>query len=452
MKRKYIMQEKEKIVVNCVDLNHEGQGVCKHEQFPIFVDFLLVGETAEIEITKLNKNYGFGKIIKLITQSTSRITPKCFAFGKCGGCEIMHMDYPSQLAFKKQMGINTLKKIGHLTDLPISGIVGMEIPYYYRNKVQIPFQMQNNQVVCGFYAKSSHNIYPMKECFIQPKYATDIALFVRDFANKHNIKAYNEKSNQGILRHILLRKNIHDEYMVVIITNTKDLPYQRELIETLISNFPQIKTIVQNWNPNKTNVILGNKNVTLFGTGILQETLLDLTFTVSPHSFFQTNHIQTEKLYRQVLAYANPKPTDIIVDGYCGVGTISCFIAKHCKRLFGIEVVKEAIQDARANALINGIDNITFIVGKTEEELKKLVDQKIDILIVDPPRKGCDGKLIETIQQLEIPKIIYVSCDVATLARDLSLLSNEYEIKDLTFFDMFPQICDVETCVLLEHK
>ncbi|MGD9604999.1 MAG: 23S rRNA (uracil(1939)-C(5))-methyltransferase RlmD [Bacilli bacterium] len=446
------MIEKERMIVECLDLNHQGQGVCKPNAFPIFIDFLLIGEKAEIEITKLYKNYGFGKIIKLIEPSKARVTPLCHAFGKCGGCEIMHMDYAAQLEFKKQMGINTLKKIGHLTNLSISGIIGMDQPYFYRNKVQIPFQMANNQVICGFYKKSSHDIYPMNECFIQPKEATQIALFVRDFANEHRIFAYNETNHSGCLRHLLIRKNIQNDYMVVIITYTKDLPFNSLLVKAIINQFPQVKTIVQNINQAETNVVLGSKNIVLYGSGLLEEQLLGLTFTISPHSFFQTNHEQTTKLYQQVLKYANPKKTDIIIDGYCGVGTIACFLADHCKKVIGIEVVKEAIQDAKANALINQIDNTEFIIGTTEETIKQFHKGEINILIVDPPRKGCDAQLLATIKLLNIPKIVYVSCDVATLARDLEILVSNYVIKDITFFDMFPQISDVETCVLLELK
>ncbi|MGD9887077.1 MAG: 23S rRNA (uracil(1939)-C(5))-methyltransferase RlmD [Bacilli bacterium] len=446
------MFEKEHVIVECQDFNHQGQGVCKLASFPLFVDFLLIGEKAEIEITKLTKNYGFGKIIKLLEKSEKREIPKCSAFGKCGGCEIMHMSYPAQLAFKKQMSINTLKKIGHLTNLPLSGIMGMENPYYYRNKVQIPFQKKNNDVVCGFFQKNSHIIYPMKECFIQPTEATQIALFICDFANKYHLSPYDEKTHTGILRHVLIRNNQQNEFIVVIVTNSVNFPNKVLFVSKITEQFPQVRTIVQNINIERTNVVLGNKNIVWSGMGFLNENLLGLSFTISPHSFFHTNYEQTKRLYEQVLKYADPKPSDTIVDGYCGVGTIACFLAKSCKKVIGIEIVKEAIKDAKGNAVINSIENVEFIVGKTEDEIKNFKSGDINIIVVDPPRKGCDRQLLEAIKLIKIPKVIYVSCDVATLARDLECLVSDYEIKDMTFFDMFPQTCDVETCVLLALK
>jgi len=326
----------------------------------------------------------------------------------------------------------------------------MDQPFYYRNKVQIPFQKVKNQVICGFFKKNSHEIFPMERCFIQPELATKIALFVGNLMNQYQIPAYDEERQSGCLRHVLIRSNSKNEFMLVLVTNTKELPHANQLIKSLQNEFPLIKTIIQNINNEKTNVVLGKKNLVHMGSGFLREELLGLTFAVSPHSFFQTNYEQTSKLYRQVLKYANPQLTDVIVDGYCGVGTIAVFLARFCKRVVGIEIVKEAVQDARANALLNNISNVEFIVGKTEEEIYKFSLGEINILIIDPPRKGCAPQLLQAIIEKQIPKIVYVSCNVATLARDLAFLSSNYEIKDVTFFDMFPQISDVEICVLLQ--
>jgi len=446
------MQEREKLTAECVDLNHQGQGVCKFDGFPIFVDYLLPGEKATIVINKLTKNYGFGTILELLEKSPSRTEPRCPAFGKCGGCEIMHLDYPGQLEYKKQMAISTFHKIGHLDNLPVAGILGMDDPYYYRNKVQIPFQQLNNKAVCGFFKRGSHDIYPLSECYIEPVLATAIAKFLRDLVNEYKIPAYNEKSRSGVIRHVLIRKNIVDEYMVVIITNTPTFANQDEIVRKLVSHFPNIKTVIHNFNPKDSNVVLGSKSRVLYGGGILNEKLLGLNFTVSHQSFFQTNFEQTEKLYKTVLKYADPKKNQTIVDGYCGVGTISLYLAGHCKKVIGIEVVEEAIKDAKGNAMINGIENAQFMVGKAEKEILKLEDVHIDTIVIDPPRKGCDPQLLAAIKERKLQRIVYVSCDVATLARDLEILVSDFDIKEITLVDMFPQICDVETVAWLELK
>lgn len=437
--------------VECVDINHQGLGVCKIDGFPIFVNNILVGEEAEIEITKLEKSYGFGNVIEYLKYSKSRVKPRCPSFGSCGGCEIMHMDYQAQLDFKVKMAKETFKRIGHL-DLKIDKIIGMDNPYYYRNKVQIPYRMKKSKVVCGFYKKNTHDIIPLEECFIEPLQATEMAKFVRNLANEYKISAYDEQTKKGILRHVLIRKTVNDEYMLVLVTKEEVIPNQKEIVDKIVQRYPNVLTIIQNINPKDTNVILGNKSKILFGTGTLFENLLGLKFIVSHQSFFQTNHIQTEKLYQQALTYANPKEHDIIVDGYCGVGTISLLLAVECKKVYGIEIVPDAIKDAKTNAKLNDIVNVEFIVGKTEEELLKLENVRIDTIVVDPPRKGCDRTLLETIKAKQIQKIVYVSCDVATLARDLEILSTDYDIKNVTLVDMFPHISDVETCVLLELK
>lgn len=446
-----MIKEKDIFKVECMDLNHRGAGVCTVDGFTVFVDGLLVGEIAEIEIIKMQKTYGFGKIINIINQSENRIKPVCKIFGICGGCEIMHLVYKEQLAFKKKMTKETLRRLGNL-DVEINEIIGMDEPYYYRNKVQIPFQTKNNKVICGFYKQGTHEVVPLDECFIQPTIATDVAIFIKNLANEYKLSAYDEVSKKGLLRHVLIRKTINDEYMLVLITNGDTIPNEDQIVNKIVNRYPIIKSIIQNVNTRHSNVILGEESKLLFGTTTLIESLLGLKFILSHKSFFQTNHIQTEKLYSKVLEYANPIKEDVIVDGYCGVGSISLLLATKAKEVYGIEIVPDAIKDAKNNARLNDIKNVKFILGKTEEEIFNLVDININTIVIDPPRKGCDKILLDAIMKRKIKKIVYVSCDVATLARDLNILNESYNIKEITLFDMFPQTSHVESCVLLERR
>lgn len=445
------MEINEVITAECTDINHEGFGVCKVNGYPIFVFNLLIGEIAKIRIVKLQKTFGYGEVREVLKESPERVKPMCPMFGICGGCEIMHMNYQEQLKHKVRMAEETFKRIGHL-NLKVDKILGMDNPYYYRNKVQIPFRMSQNQAVIGFYKRNTHEAVPLDECYIEPEKSTEIAKYVKDLANEYRIQAYDEEKKTGNLRHILIRNTVSHEYMVVLITKEEKILHTEDIVKKIIARYPEVKTIIQNINPKDTNVILGQNSRILYGPGVLIDQLMGLKYKVSHQSFFQTNHVQTEKLYHQVLEYAAPQPDDVIVDGYCGVGTISLILAQHCKQVYGIEIVPEAIRDAKENAKLNGIDNTVFIAGKTEEEIRKLEDFTIDTIVVDPPRKGCDQKLLDAIIDKKIRRMVYVSCDVATLARDLSLLVSVYDVKGVTLVDMFPHISDVETCVLLELK
>lgn len=439
------------VKVECIDLNYDGLGVCKVDGFPIFVDRMLVGEVGEVKITKLSKNYGNGELIKLITTSTDRVKPICPIFDVCGGCEIMHLSYVAQLEFKRKAANETLKRLGKV-NFEVKKIVGMEDPYYYRNKVQIPYQMRKGKVICGFYKRGTHEIASFDDCFIQPKLSTEIAIFIRNLANEYGISAYDEKTKKGNLRHVLIRNTVNEDYMLVIVTNEDNLPHKDKLVEKITKRYPNVKSIIQNINNKDTNVILGEKTNLLHGPSTLFENLMGLNFILSYKSFFQTNHIQTEKLYSKVLEYAAPTKEDVIVDGYCGVGTISLLLAKHSKQVYGIEIVRDAVRDAKDNAKLNNIDNVSFVLGKTEEEILKMEDVTIDTIVVDPPRKGCDKQLLDSIISKKIDKIVYVSCNIATLARDLNILEENYEIKDITLYDMFPHSSHVEAVCLLERR
>ncbi len=445
------MEENKVVKGICVDLNHDGLGVVKVDNFPIFVNDLLPEEEAKIKIIKNNKTYAIGKNIGLIKESKNRAIPSCKYFGLCGGCDLMHMTYDAQLEFKLKMANTTFKRIGHL-DYEIKNIVGMKWPYNYRNKVQIPFSFRNGKVICGFYKKKSHDIVEIDDCHLQPTMATDIARFVRNLAIEFDIKAYDEVSKKGTLRHIIVRKTTNDEYMVVLVINDNKLPQSKKIVEKLVNRYSEIKSIIINYNNKHSNVILGDAYDVLYGTDSLIETILGLKFNLSHKAFFQVNHEQTEKLYSKVLEYLEPNSDDIVLDCYCGVGTMSLLFATKAKKVYGIEISKEAIKDAENNSRLNDITNTEFIVGKAEEEILKFNDKQIDLMVVDPPRKGLDIKVIETIKQKKIKKIVYVSCDIATLARDLNLLESDYQIMDVTLFDMFPHTADVETVVSLHLK
>lgn len=445
------MKELDVIKVKCIDVNYDGLGVCKVDDFPIFVDGMLNGEVGEVKISKISKKYGIGELVNLISTSNDRVNPICPIFGICGGCDIMHMNYQAQLEFKKRSTNETLKRLGNI-DFEIEKIEGMEDPYYYRNKVQIPYQMKNNKVVCGFYKKGTHEVVPFEECFIQPHLSTKIALYIKDLANEYGLIAYNEKTKKGNLRHVLIRNNVFNEFMLVIVTNEEKIPNKDKFIEKIVNKFPKIKSIIQNINNKDTNVILGDKTNLLYGVHTLFENLMGMNFILSYKSFFQTNHIQTEKLYSKVLEYVAPTKNQVIVDGYCGVGTITLMLAKHTKHVYGIEIVSDAVRNAKDNAKMNNIDNVTFILGKTENEILKMEDINIDTIVVDPPRKGCDILLLDSIMRKQIKKIVYVSCNVATLARDLNILEKNYTIKDITLYDMFPHSSHVECIVLLERR
>ena len=434
----------------CMDLSHEGLGVVRKDEKPYFVFDLLPGEKGKIEVIKENKNYGYGKVVQRNNSSQYRINPLCVSFGKCGGCDLCHMDYDYEADFKLKMVNETYKRIGHL-DYTFKKIIKADNTSHYRNKVQIPFALKNGKNICGFYKKQSHEIIEIRSCLLQTEITTDIAIFVKNIMNEYKINAYDECNHKGMLRHLLIRKNTFNDYMVVLIVNE----YKKEDVLLLASKikdkFPQVKSIILNINTEKNNIILGDEHEVIYGNDYLLEDILGLKFKMSHKAFFQINHDQTEKLYANALTLANINKNDTVLDLYCGVGTITLLASQKAKKAIGIEIVKEAIIDAKENAKINNIENVEFIVGKAEEKVNQIKDE-IDVLIVDPPRKGLDKDLIETIKKFNINKMIYVSCDVATMARDVSLLTSDYKITDGFCVDLFPRTSNVETVICLEKK
>ena len=445
-------------VAECCDLTHQGIGVVKVDNVPYFVTDLLPGETAKINFEKKDSNkFGYGEIVDRYKDNENRVNPICKNFFKCGGCDLMHMNYQMQLAFKLNMVNQTFKRLGHL-DFQINNIIGADDPYKYRNKVQVPYRTNNKgKVICGFYQKKSHDIVEFNECFIQNDIMSNILIFVRNLLNEFKITTFNEEINKGIFKHLLIRKTSSDKYMVVFVVNGNECSQKnpsfdsiKKLSDKIKTRYENVQSIICNFNYKNSNVILGNEYLCLYGEDYLVENILGLNFKMSHKAFFQINHQQTEKLYTVALDYANISKDDIVMDCYCGVGTIGLIASKKAKKVIGVEIIPEAIENAKENAKLNNINNVEYIVGAAEEVIKNL--DNIDVLIVDPPRKGIDSKLIETILNSNIKKLVYVSCDCATMARDLSMLSEKYNILKGVAVDLFPQTADVETVVLMTIK
>ncbi|MEE0016257.1 MAG: 23S rRNA (uracil(1939)-C(5))-methyltransferase RlmD [Clostridia bacterium] len=451
-----MVQKNQKLVVEIVDLSSEGAGVAKVEGYPIFVKDTLVGEKVEILVLRANKNYGFGKALNIIEASPDRVEPKCPVASKCGGCSIQHMSYDCQLRYKKNKVYQNLKRIGGFDDIEVEDTIGMDEPFYYRNKAQYPVGYDKG-VIAGFYAANSHRIIDFDNCYIGSKRNKEILNKVKNFIVENNITAYDETTGRGTVRHILIREgHFTGEIMVCLIVNGSKFKYKTQLAEAL-KDVEGVKSVSVNYNTTKSNVILGNKVETVYGSDFIIDYIGDLKFEISPLSFFQVNPIQTQKLYGKALEYADLNGEEIVVDAYCGIGTISLFLAQKAKMVYGVEIVPQAIEDAKKNAKNNKIDNAEFYVGKSEEivpELYKTKGVKPDVMVVDPPRKGCEESLLNLMLQMQPKRIVYVSCDSATLARDLKILcaTNEYEIKKVQPVDMFPHSGHVETVVLLSHK
>lgn len=445
------------------DLKDDGQGIGKIDGFAVFVEETIPGDLAKIKIIKTNKNYGYGKLIKIISPSTARIKPNCGHFPKCGGCSLLYMDYAGQLRQKQKSVINCLIKIGGQKNAEkiTEEIKGMENFYHYRNKAQFPVKKNNLQNIAdiGFYAKRSHDVTNIDFCRISHEINSVIINIFRDFINK-NIKKfppYDEVTHTGLIRHIFTRAGFKTgEIMVCVVINGDDLPKCGELTEFIenLSKINGMKSIMLNINKEKTNVILGEKNKVLWGQEFITDYIGDKKFIISANSFYQVNPVQAELLYKKALEFAEAKKTDVCIDAYCGIGTISLMFAPVVKKVYGIEIIPEAVSDARKNAKINGIKNAEFINRRSEDIIPQLIkNENIDFIVADPPRKGCDIKLLESIIKSGINKLIYISCDPATLARDIKILTNEaYTLKKICPFDMFPHTMHVETAAVLQKK
>ncbi len=451
----HIMKKKNiniSFIGECIDLSSEGKGVVKYNNIVGFVNNLLPKEKAEIKITYLKKDIFFGEIIKLISASSDRVKPKCSHFDLCGGCSLMHLSYETQLLYKQNKVKECLRKIGGM-NINVNSAIGMTNPYNYRNKIQMPIKLlKNGKIVSGFYKEKTHEIVPINNCLIENKKADKILNSIKELMKKYKILPYDEDKRIGVIRHILVRTSFHyDEIMVVLVSNVDSFPGRNEFVKTLKKLNPEITTIVQNINPRDTNVILGEKQRILSGKGYIRDVLCGIEFKISAKSFYQVNPLQTEILYNKAIELADINSNDLVLDAYCGIGTIGLIASKKAKNVVGVEIVKEAVIDAINNAKNNNINNAYFYEGDAG---KFIIDQfkegvKFDVVIMDPPRKGSDEAFLSTLIKTKPNRIVYISCDPATLARDLKYLSGVYNIVSVTPVDMFPHTFHVETIVLL---
>ncbi|MEK0290214.1 23S rRNA (uracil(1939)-C(5))-methyltransferase RlmD [Caldifermentibacillus hisashii] len=443
------------IDVEFVDLTHEGQGVAKIDGFPVFVPGGLPGESAQIKILNVKKNYGYGKLIEIREKSPYRVEIPKEDMHKYGGCQLHHMSYEGQLQFKQNLVEQTLTRIGKLQDVNIHPIIGMEQPFHYRNKAQVPVGERNGRLITGFYKPRTHEIIDTDESVIHMEAINDAIKIVKEICSELGVAAYNEEAHTGVLRHIMARFGRKtDELMIVLITRTEKLPHREEIVGKIVAALPNVKSIVHNVNPKRTNVILGEKTQVLWGQNVIYDYIGNVKFAISPRSFYQVNPVQTQVLYDKALAYTGLTGEEIVIDAYCGIGTISLFLAQQAKKVYGVEVVSDAINDAKKNADLNGITNVEFTVGEAETVIPNWAKEGIhaDVIVVDPPRKGCDAALLKTIIEMKPKRVVYVSCNPATLARDLGILeADDYQTVEVQPVDMFPMTMHVE-CVTLMSR
>lgn len=435
---------------NCVDISSEGKGVVKVGRDIIFCDGLFPGEEADIEILYQRAGVLFGKVKKLYTLSKDRIQPKCKICTSCGGCQYQQIRYKKQLEFKTDRVKEAMKRIAHL-DVKVNDCIGAKNPYHYRNKIQMPYQKdRKGNIVYGFYKQNTHEIIPTKECMIEDKRAASILWDIKELLKEYKIPIYNEDSGNGILRYVLIRTSYHyDELMVVLITSQMNFPGQRNFVDALLKKHPEITTVVENVNSRHTNVILGNKEKVLYGPGFIKDTILGLTFEISASSFFQVNPEQVEVLYKTALDLIDINKQQVVLDAYSGVGTIGLIASKNAKKVISVEIVKDAHKNAIENAKRNGINNIEFHCGDAGEFISSY-DGDLDIVIMDPPRKGSDEKFLSTLINKKVKQIIYVSCDPETMARDIGYLSSHYKVTYLQPVDNFPMTAHIECVGKLE--
>ena len=447
------VEKNKEYIVDIIDTGFQGEGIAKIDRLTIFIPNAIKGEKLKILIVKVLSSHAFGKIVEIIEKSPYRIESDCTTYKRCGGCSLRHIKYEETLKMK-QNAVQSLVNKTLKNKIEVEDTLGMENPYHYRNKAQYPVGLnKDGKPVIGVFANRTHEIIPINTCFIQNKQTEEIAKYIFEFLVKNNISVYNEKTQKGLVRHIVTKIGIKtNEIMCILVINGKEMPKEKELVEELTNNFKNVKTIVKNINTKNTNVILGNENINLYGDGYISDILGDYKFKISPMSFYQVNPIQAEKLYNLGVEFANITKDDIVFDLYCGIGTISLFMSKFAKKVYGVEIVKEAIIAAKENAKINNVDNTEFIAGDVEKILDELVNVKQimpDIIMVDPPRRGLDNTSIENIKKVRPKKLVYISCNPASLVRDLAKLEEIYEVKKIKPVDMFPYTSSVECVSLL---
>lgn len=442
------------ITVPIHGIGSSGEGVGRYKDFTIFVPFALPDEDVSVEITLVKKTYATARLVSIVKAAPNRIDPRCSLYGTCGGCQLQHISYEGQLSLKTQKVKDVIERIGHQNPDLVLSTKGPEEPWAYRNKMQMPVGGSAKAIKMGFYAMGSHDIVQGTNCPIQDDGNNQIAQVCYEIANELGIEPYNEHTGTGVLRHVIGRIG-QSGWMVILVTATDYLPQATIWVEAIIKRLPQVETIVHNVNTRKTNVILGLTNHVLYGEGIITDHIKDLQFTLSPHSFFQVNPEQTTVLYDQALAYADLQGNETVIDAYCGTGTISLFLAHKAKHVIGIEIVEPAIINARENAKRNGYDNTEFIVADAAVEMPKLYEKGIrpDVIVFDPIRAGCKEEVLTSAAAMEPKRMVYVSCNPATMARDIAILVElGYELKEVQPVDMFPMTAHCEAVALLTRN
>lgn len=455
-----MVEKNKEYIFDIISQGYEGEGIAKIDnKYPIFIEGALKGEKVKVRIVKVNKNFAYGKLIEVLEASEERVNPACSIYKRCGGCKLQHASYKAQLDFKWDRVKDCVSKIGKLDSSIVKYPLGMEEPWRYRNKVQLPIGLINGEVKIGFFAPRSHDIIDMESCLIQDEIGDKVVKLTREWIEKFNIRPYNvdgQYDENGIVRHIMIRRGFTtNEVMVVLVTNGEKLPHKEEFVDLMVKNIPGIKSVIQNINSKKTNVILGLESKTLWGEDTISDYIGDFRFNISPLSFFQVNPTQTEVLYGKALEYAELTGNEEVFDAYCGTGTITLFLSQKAKKVYGVEIIPQAIDNAWINAKENKVENVEFFVGESEVVIPDLINKgvKADVVVVDPPRKGCDKKLLDAITNIDAKKIVYVSCDPSTLGRDLAILEeNGYKTLEVQPVDMFPNTAHIENVAKLIRK
>ena len=445
------------VTLEIEDCGVDGEGIGKADGFTVFVKDAVIGDVITAKIIKAKKNYGYGRLMEILTPSPYRVQPKCAFARQCGGCQLQALSYEQQLVFKANKVRGHLERIGGFTDIPMEPVIGMEEPYHYRNKAQFPIgRNKEGKIVAGFYAGRTHSIIENRDCALGVPQNKEVLDRVISHMEKYEVEPYDEETGIGLVRHVLIRYGFFTgELMVCLILNGKKIAWEEVLVDSL-REIPGMTSITVNVNRKRSNVILGEEIRVLWGQGYITDKIGDISYQISPLSFYQVNPFQTQKLYAKALEYADLQGEETVWDLYCGIGTISLFLAQKAKFVRGVEIVPAAIENARDNARVNGIENVEFFVGKAEEVLPREYEKNgvyADVIVVDPPRKGCDEMLLKTMVQMRPKRIVYVSCDSATLARDLKYLCGEgYELKRVCPVDQFGQTVHVECVCLMSRK
>lgn len=446
----------EKVNLSIDGLTHAGEGVGRYQGFTVFVPGALPGDQVLVQVISVKPTYARALLQQVVQPAATRISPLCPVYADCGACQLQHLDYGAELLQKRQWVVDALTRIGGLPDVPVHATLPMQDPWRYRNKAQFPVGQSGGRIVAGGFRQRSHQVIDVEDCLIQHPLNSQVLQAVKRLADSWPLRTYDESTGQGLLRHVLVRVGFQSgEALAVLVTSGEPFPAKHEFAAELMRQVPELVGVVQNINNRRTNVVLGDGMLLLAGRDYLEDMIGELRFRISARSFFQVNPIQTDVLYRTALQYAGLTGKETVIDAYCGIGTISLFLAAHAKQVIGVEVVAPAIADAKQNAELNGIENVRFIVGEAEQVIPWLYQSsgtRVDVVVVDPPRAGCDQRLLETIAAMRPERLVYVSCNPSTLARDLAFLSQHgYAAQEAQPVDMFPHTTHVETVVLMSR-